>query len=73
MKIHVRVRPGAKTEKIEKIDDTHYRISVKDTPINGQANEAVIDALASHLGIKPYLVEITSGHTGRDKIVEITT
>ncbi|MFI5205541.1 MAG: DUF167 domain-containing protein, partial [Candidatus Paceibacterales bacterium] len=42
MKIIVKVKPGAKEDKIEKIDESTYIIYVKAPPIEGKANAAVL-------------------------------
>ena len=71
MKIFVKAKPGAKTEKLEKIDDNHFTISVKEPPIQGMANRAIIGVLAEYFGVAPSGVKIVSGFTSRQKIIEI--
>ncbi len=71
MKIVVDAKPGAKKESVEKIDDAHYVISVKEPPQKGRANDAVCHALAEYLRIAPSRIEIVSGKTSRRKILEI--
>ena len=56
---------------IEKIDDTHLKISVIQPPIRGKANQAVIHLLARYLKVQTYQIKITSGYASRNKIVEI--
>jgi len=38
---------------------------------DGKANQAIIKALAGHLGVAPSRLRIVAGHTGRHKMVEI--
>lgn len=71
MKIFVRAKPGAKTEKVEKTDETHFTVSVTEPPREGKANAAIIAALAAHLHIPKWQISVIAGHTSRDKIVEI--
>ncbi len=71
MKIIIKAKPGAKQEKIERIDEKNYVVSVKEPPIGGQANTAIIKALAQHFDVSVSLVEIISGFTARVKVVEI--
>ena len=71
MRISVKVKPRAKEESVEQIDDTHFVVAVKEPPIQGRANRAVIQALADFLGVALLRVRIVSGHTSREKIVEI--
>lgn len=71
MKLFVKAKPGSKAEKVEKIDETHFRVSVKEPPREGRANAAILRALADYFSVSPSRIAIISGHTSRDKIVEI--
>lgn len=71
MKIIVKTKPGAKENKIEKVDEANYTIYIKEPPINGRANAALIKLLADHFDISPSLVQIISGYMARVKVVEI--
>ena len=72
VKITVRVKPGAKHASIEKIDDENFFISVKEPPIEGRANKAVLKALAEYFGKSPSQISIIGGQTSKIKIIEIT-
>ncbi|MCX6813597.1 MAG: DUF167 domain-containing protein [Candidatus Azambacteria bacterium] len=72
MKIFVNVKPGAKKEKIVKIDETHYAVSVKAPPADGKANIAIKRALAEYFDVNVSSVSILSGQTSRRKIIEIS-
>jgi len=71
MKIAVKAKPGAGQEQVEKIDETHFVVAVQEPPIQGRANAAIVRALAAHFSIAPSRVRIISGHTSRQKIVDI--
>jgi uncharacterized protein (TIGR00251 family) len=71
MKICVKVKPRAKEEKIKKIDDFNFSLQVKEPPIRGMANAAVIRILADYFGIKTGNIRIISGHKSKNKIIEI--
>ncbi len=71
MKIFVKTKPNSKVESIKKLGETNFEICVKEPPIKGQANTAVIMALAKHFKVPFSAVKIISGHTSRQKIVEI--
>lgn len=72
MKIFVKAKPGAREEKIEKMDDTHFIVSVKEPPKDGRANWAVTRVLAEYFGVSASRVNIVGGHASRQKIVEIS-
>jgi uncharacterized protein (TIGR00251 family) len=71
MKIIVKTKPGAKNDTIEKIDESNYVVSIKEPPINGRANAALIKLLATYFDISPSLIEIISGFMARVKVIEI--
>ncbi|MDP2669294.1 MAG: DUF167 domain-containing protein [bacterium] len=71
-KFSVKVKAGAKTEKIEKDPLGGYNVWVRERPTDGRANEAVIEALAEHFGVSKSAVSIVSGHTSKTKIIEIS-
>ena len=71
MKFFVHTKPNSREEKVEKIDETHFKISVSESPVDDKANRAVIRALADYLQLPPSRLDIISGRTARNKIVEI--
>ena len=71
MKIFIKAKPGAREEKVEKVDDLNYVVSVKEPPIKGKANEAIRNALAVYFKTGSSRVKIVSGYTSRNKIIEI--
>lgn len=71
MRIFVKVKPSAKIESVEKIDEVHFIISVKAPPVEGKANEAVVKLLADYFSVPRGNVKIVSGLFSRNKVVEI--
>jgi len=71
MKIFVKAKPNAKEEKIQKINENSYIISVKEPPIRGKANFAIIKVVAKYFKITPLRVNIISGHASKQKIIKI--
>ncbi len=71
MRIFVSVKPNARQEKIEKIDDTHYKVSVMKPPTEGKANKAVTDILSEFLGISKINITLVGGMTSREKVFDI--
>jgi len=69
MRITVKAKPNSYEEKIEKIGDTEFVVSVKEPPVNGLANKAILKALREYFHTSN--IRIISGHTSRQKIVEI--
>jgi len=71
MKINVKAKPSSREEKVEKIDDSNYVVSVKEPPVKGKANEAIRNALAVYFKTGSSCVKIVSGYTSRNKVIEI--
>ena len=46
-------------------------VRVTAAPADGKANAAVIKAVAAALGTRPSGLSLVSGHTGRDKRVQV--
>ncbi len=71
MRIFVKAKPSAREEKVEKMDDLNYTVSVKEPPVKGKANEAIRNALAVYFKVGSSAVKIVAGYSSRNKIVEI--
>jgi len=71
MRIFIKAIPKAKEGRIEKIDESHYSVWVKEPPIKGKANQAVIKALAEYFKIAPSRVKIVAGYISKQKTIEI--
>lgn len=71
MKILVKVKPKSHENKIEKLNEKSFVVSVQAPPIDGKANAAVIALLAEYFDMSQSLIEIVSGHHARMKVIEI--
>ncbi|TSC89275.1 MAG: hypothetical protein G01um10143_656 [Parcubacteria group bacterium Gr01-1014_3] len=71
MKIFIQVKANAHEQSVEKLDEINYRVSVKEPPVQGKANGAVISAIAKYFKVPAGAVRIVAGHTSKKKIVEI--
>lgn len=71
MRIFVKVKTKAREEKVEMLDENNFIVSVKEAPIKGLANNAVVKLLAKYFSISNSSVVIKAGHTSRSKIISI--
>ena len=71
MKINVKAKPSSREEKVEKVDEQNYIVSVKEPPVKGKANEAIRNALAVYFKTASSRVKIVSGFSSRNKTIEI--
>ncbi len=70
--VTLRVTPRAdRTEVLGRRADGVIAVRVTAAPADGKANAAVIKALADALGTRPSGLILVSGHTGRDKRVQV--
>jgi len=69
MKVFVKVKTEAKQEKVEKVDDSHFIVWVKERPEKGLANKAVLKALERFFEAD---AEMVSGFKSRQKIIKIS-
>ena len=60
-----------KREKVVEAASGELLVWVKERPVEGKANEAVIAALAKYFGCAKSMISIRSGHASRVKRVEI--
>jgi uncharacterized protein len=71
MRITVDVTPRARRPGVQRLPGGVYRVAVTAPPHEGQANDAVIAALARHFAVGRGRVRIVQGHRGRRKVIEI--
>ena len=70
-RLRVRVAPGARRSAVVGRHGDAWKLRVHGAPERGRANAEVVDLLAGVLGLPTRDVRIVSGHTARDKIVEV--
>ena len=71
MRISVRAKTNAKKESVEKLSDKEFIVFVKEPPVDGRANWAICRIVADYFGISPSRVNVISGQSAKNKIVEI--
>ena len=71
MKIFIKAKPNAKEERIQKVTETNFVVFVKEPPVQGKANAAIIKALAGYFHVPVGDITIVSGFTSRSKVIEI--
>jgi uncharacterized protein len=69
--VKVVVRPRAGKTEISGLIGGVLRISVREAPEDGRANDAVCALLAKELGISKQSVRVVSGHSARQKLLAV--
>ena len=79
MLIAVKVKPNSKFEKVEEPKtklwedrSDFYTVYVKEPPIEGRANDAVIRLLADHFGVARSNISLKRGATSKIKYFEVS-
>jgi uncharacterized protein (TIGR00251 family) len=63
----VRAKPGAKRNELIDERDSALLVGITAPPEHGKANEAIIELLASSLGLRRAQIELVGGHTAKIK------
>jgi hypothetical protein len=71
MKIFVKVKPSSKNPELKKLSETNFFVAVREPPVRGRANRAVINVLAEYFKISKSQVRLALGATSKNKIFEI--
>ena len=71
-RVRLRVSPGSRRTELVGRHGDRWKVRVAALPEGGRANEAVLDLLSERLGLPRRALSIVSGHTARDKVVEMS-
>lgn len=71
MIIYVEAHPRSKKEELIKTDENHFKVYIKEPPIEGKANKAIVEVLSKNLKIPKSSILLKSGKKGKRKIFEI--
>ena len=72
MFISVSVVPRSSKNEIRQLVDGSLKIKLTVAPVEGKANEALIELLSEYFGVAKSRVRIVKGEKGRKKIIEIS-
>lgn len=70
-KYSVAVKPRSKSEGVSSLDDGTLVVRVNAPPVDGKANERVIELLADHFCVPKRNIRIAVGDGSRKKIIEV--
>ena len=68
----VKMIPRASKNQIAGIEGEAIKIRLNAPPVEGKANEALIEFLADVLGVRRAQIEIVMGHASRHKVVRMS-
>ena len=67
----VRVQPRASRSEIEGVHGDALRVRLSAPPVDGAANEALVELLAKALGVAKGAVRVVAGVASRSKVIEV--
>ena len=71
--LNVRVQPSAKKDEISGwMEDGTLKVRVRGKPVEGKANESLIQFLSKALGVSKDSIEIVAGDKSRNKRLKIS-
>lgn len=71
MKLKVKVKPKSRRNEVKLTDDGTLTICVSVPPVNGLANEKVVELLSEYLNKPKRSIRIIAGQRGKNKIVDV--
>lgn len=70
-KIAVKVTPRAHKDEVVGMQGEVLKVKLRAPPVDGAANEALIELLAEHFKVKKSVIRIVSGGTSRLKVIDV--
>jgi uncharacterized protein len=67
----IKVVPRASKNQIVRLEGDAIKIRLNAPPVDGKANDALIEFLADLLQVRRAQIEIVTGHTARHKVVRV--
>ncbi len=67
----VKVVPRASKNQVAGVEGDAIKIRLNAPPVEGKANDALIEFLADVLDLRRAQIEIITGHTSRHKVVRV--
>lgn len=72
MRLSLRVQPGAKRNALlARSAGGEWKVAVSAPPVEGAANEAVVELLSTLLGVKRRCITVVRGQSSRTKTIEV--
>lgn len=83
MRIIVKAKTGSKVEKVERLNQDHmdlpgivhdtpmYKVEVREPPVDGKANKAIVRSLAKYFNTSQSRVVLVKGESSKNKVFEV--
>lgn len=71
MKVSIRVKTNARKNEVSKLEAGKFLVSVTAPPVDGKANEKIIEVLSEYFDRPKRCISIVRGESSKEKIVEV--
>lgn len=71
MIISVRVKPNSRNNLVQCLEDGTYVVNVTSSPVDGKANEKLLELLATHFHKPKSSIRIKRGASSRNKLIVV--
>ena len=71
MKLQVRVTANSRKESVTNLGDGLWAVRVNAPPLDGRANQRVMELIAEQLSIPKSRIRLVKGHKGKNKTFEV--
>ena len=71
MKISVKVLPRSSRDEIKKLPDASFKVKLTSAPVDGKANDALVELLSEYFNTSKSKIKLVKGLTSKNKIIEI--
>ena len=70
-RLRVRVQPSARRDEVVGWQGDVLRVRVHAPPVEGRANQALLELLSRRLGVPKSLIAVEAGHAAREKLLTV--
>ena len=71
MRIYIQASPRSSKNEVIQISEGEYKVKMTAAPVDGKANEMLIEILSKHFKVAKSLIKIAGGKTAKIKMVDI--
>lgn len=71
VRVTVRAKPRASYSRIMRVDGLNVEVALAAPPVDGAANEALLELLASALSLRKSALSLVLGQSSKHKVVEV--
>ena len=71
IRLRIKVKPNARESRLEAAEAGIWQARIKSPPVDGKANEELVELVARHFGCRKSAVRIASGASGRIKLIDV--